>query len=447
VHQRTTTPSQRPGAKQGSGRKPRLITIAGGKGGVGKSVLASNLAVALGQQGHEVVLVDADLGQANQHTLFGIHRPARTLQAYVDRKVKSLEDTRIETCHEKVQLVAGMGAVVGAANIPHAQKQKVLRAIRRLDTAVVIVDVGAGSSFNTLDFFDMGDLRLLVATPQLTSLQNAYAFLKAALYRALRFRASTTRERDLIKGSSDRSEQERVRQLLTRISGEDPELGELLDGVVKSYSCGIIGNQLQNAREERTLDALAKMASDFLDLQLKTVATISHTDAIHRSIARTRPFLLDAQGETNARAIHRLAMLLMGEDLQQIRQRQAMSPPRVTPELEAAAGAGPEGPTHAPGDLLDGARPVLWYSRVRGAEGWAVGRIERASERGLMLRCSAKLQKDELLELAVARAGKGNLIEATVEDARPPFFELAVQRDSRPTLSDLLSREDSLTSG
>ncbi len=146
----------------------RIITIGGGKGGVGKSIISSNLAVAMAQNGHRVVLVDCDLGAANQHVLFGIDRPQLGLQALIDRTIDSLVPAMTPTALPNLHLVAGTGASVGAANISHGEKQRIMKKIRALDADVVIVDVGAGVSFNVLDFFELGSQRLLVVTPQVT---------------------------------------------------------------------------------------------------------------------------------------------------------------------------------------------------------------------------------------------------------------------------------------
>jgi flagellar biosynthesis protein FlhG len=172
----------------------RIITVGGGKGGVGKSIVSSNLAAALAQNGSKVVLVDCDLGAANQHVLFGIDRPNSGLQALIDRKIESLEEALTPTPLPNLHLVAGTGAAVGAANITHGEKQRIMKRIRALDADVVIVDVGAGVSFNVLDFFELGTQRLLVVTPQVTSIQTAYSFLKGAVLRTLRHHAEKTSE-------------------------------------------------------------------------------------------------------------------------------------------------------------------------------------------------------------------------------------------------------------
>ena len=74
---------------------PRIIAVAGGKGGVGKSTIAVNLALALGRLGHRVTLVDADLGAANLHTMLGLLNPAAGLADFLDHRVETLEALKI----------------------------------------------------------------------------------------------------------------------------------------------------------------------------------------------------------------------------------------------------------------------------------------------------------------------------------------------------------------
>ena len=97
-----------------------------------------------------------------------------------------MRDSLTETPMENLWLLAGSGATLGAANITYNQKVKILRRLRALDADVVVVDVGAGVGYNALDFFELGAQRLVVTTPQVTSIHDAYSFLKGAVLRNLR---------------------------------------------------------------------------------------------------------------------------------------------------------------------------------------------------------------------------------------------------------------------
>jgi MinD-like ATPase involved in chromosome partitioning or flagellar assembly len=165
-------------------RSADLWAVGGGKGGVGKSIVAANLALAVARRGKTVWLVDADLGGGNQHTLFGLSRPRLTLEHFITGQVKKLADVALPTRYRGLSLVSAQCDVLGAANPKHAQKLKLIRHLRSAPVDVVIIDLGAGTAFNTLDLFLAARVQIVVTTPEPTSLQNAYGFVKCASQRS-----------------------------------------------------------------------------------------------------------------------------------------------------------------------------------------------------------------------------------------------------------------------
>src|SRR6218665_3842829 len=166
-------------------RPHRIIAVGGGKGGIGKSLVSSNLGVALAAKGQRVLLVDADLGGANLHTCLGVAQPTATLSDFLLRPKARLEDVILPTGVPNLSLIAGALDVLDAANIKYAHKQRLLRSLQTQSVDYLILDLGAGSSFNTLDFFIIADHGVLVLLPEPTSVENAYRFVKAAFYRRL----------------------------------------------------------------------------------------------------------------------------------------------------------------------------------------------------------------------------------------------------------------------
>lgn len=177
---------------------PLTIAIGGGKGGVGKTVVAANVAAAIARLGMRVVAIDTDLGSANLHTLFGIERPGKTLHALLNGEISSLEEAIVPTSEPRLFLIPGSDGIPGAANLVHARKLKLVRHIQRLDAEAIVIDCGAGINYNVLDFFIRADRHLFVVVPQLVSMQNCYGFLKASLYRAIRNAAMNNNEMELL---------------------------------------------------------------------------------------------------------------------------------------------------------------------------------------------------------------------------------------------------------
>ena len=292
----------------------RFITIGGGKGGVGKSLVASNLAMAMAQAGSRVVLVDCDLGAANQHVLFGIDRPKPGIQGLLDKKISSLDEGLTPTQHPNLHLVAGTGASVGAANINHGEKQRIIRRIRALKADVVIVDVGAGVSYNVLDFFEIGGQRLLVITPQVTSIQTAYSFLKGAVMRSLHHLSEKAAELELLAPATKSGENEKVSQILTRIREQDPALGASIDHALTHFGAQIVGNQVFDANQTGIFHAITRMIQDFLGISVPILGTVRASRRIRESVNLRKPMMLGPRDD-DSRAFEQMAEALLAEDV------------------------------------------------------------------------------------------------------------------------------------
>lgn len=164
--------------------RPAIVAVASGKGGVGKTVVSANLAALLARAGRRVTLLDLDLGGADAHFLFGVFHPARTLTDFVERRVDSLDDVALEVAgFAGLRLIVGTGETMGTANLIHASKQRLIRHARKLDTDVLVVDVGAGAALSVLDFFLMADVPLAVATPDGLSAIDLARFLQLTALR------------------------------------------------------------------------------------------------------------------------------------------------------------------------------------------------------------------------------------------------------------------------
>ena len=178
VGSETTTVSALSPAQAEAWGAVRVIAITSGKGGVGKTNIAVNLAIALQRRGHRVLVIDADLGMANVDILLGASSRKHLLDL-LQPEVK-LDDVIVETPHG-VQYISGGSGIEKALEYDHAEKvllqQKLADCAARAD--LIIVDTGAGLGRNVMDFILAADEVLLVTTPEPTSLTDAYAVMKA----------------------------------------------------------------------------------------------------------------------------------------------------------------------------------------------------------------------------------------------------------------------------
>lgn len=297
----------------------RIVSVGGGKGGVGKSLIAANVGVAMAQAGARVIVVDADLGAANQHTLFGIDRPGVTLQGLFTHQIQHLGQAAVPSGVRGLSVIPGSGAVAGAANVNHGQKLRLMNEIRKLDADVVVIDVGAGVSYNVLDLFEVADVRLVVSTPQLTAIQNAYSFLKGAVHRVLRETAKQFGAVELFDAEISGKDTDRVGQWVGQTRRLFPTLAAAFEAQLDCFGVRLIGNQLFAPHESRVLGCVSRMTEDFLKLRAPVLGSFKASRALHDSVSKRRPYLLDAQNEDAAVTFRQIGMSVLTEDVGALR--------------------------------------------------------------------------------------------------------------------------------
>ena len=162
-----------------------VLAFGGGKGGVGKSLVCSAVATALAQRGLKVVALDADLGAANLHTLLGLVHPTATLDDFWSGRVERLEEICLPTDVDGLSVISGAAAILQSASPRRRDRERLLEAFLRLPADALLLDLGAGTHPSTLDLFNLAGEGVIVTGTEPTAIQNAYAFIKGALFRAL----------------------------------------------------------------------------------------------------------------------------------------------------------------------------------------------------------------------------------------------------------------------
>jgi flagellar biosynthesis protein FlhG len=163
-----------------------IFPIGGGKGGVGKSFISANLGALIARRRYRVVLLDLDLGASNLHTFLGIRSPKDGINSFLNKTVNELERLAVPTQIPNLSFISSLHCPIEIANLWHTQKMKLIGAIKRLPFDCILLDIGAGSNFNTLDFFLTSEKGIFVCTPEPTSIENAFRFIKAAYLRKLK---------------------------------------------------------------------------------------------------------------------------------------------------------------------------------------------------------------------------------------------------------------------
>jgi len=298
---------------------PRIWAVASGKGGVGKSFIASSLGLALSRHDKRVVLVDLDLGGANLHTCLGIHNPDRTLSDFISGKHKDINDIVQAIPDTGLGLVSGASDGLEIANIKHFQKQKIIRNLKQIDADYVILDLGAGTAFNTLDFFIQAERGIISVLPDPTSIENTYRFLKCVLTRRLRDAPGQTRKLMSQVLSMRHGENRKIRTLASFMTAMDqlhPEHARLLHGELERQKLHLIVNQVQEPADTELGASMATACSKYFGQNLYYLGHLNHDRQIVSALKQRRPFLLAFPQSRASINLEHMAASMLDQDTQ-----------------------------------------------------------------------------------------------------------------------------------
>jgi flagellar biosynthesis protein FlhG len=279
-----------------------LVAIGGGKGGIGKSLVAATLGVELAGRGVRVVLADCDLGGANLHSLLGLDLPRVTLSDFVLRRVDDLAQLVVGTPIAGLGLISGARNAIGAANPLYQQKQRLLRALSHLAAQVVILDLGAGSHNHVIDFFLKADVGVIVVVPEPTAVENAYRFLKAAFLRRVAGLDTIFGLKELVREAA----QARLGTPLTpaglvaELQRRDPAVGDELARKLADFTPMLLVNQVREPQDLVLGEGIVAASRRLFGLELGYLGHLRHCDQVRRAVRARQPVLLDQLGKAFA---------------------------------------------------------------------------------------------------------------------------------------------------
>ena len=295
--------------------RSEIWAIGGGKGGVGKTMLAANIAVGLAKFGKSVIVVDTDLGGANLHSYLGIGAPEMTIYDFFLRKVSTLDELLIDTSVKGLKILPGSNEIVGMANPRYFTKLKFMRHIQQLDADYILLDVGAGTAYNTLDLFAMADMGIVVTIPEKPAIESAYGFIKASIYRKL---LTTFQKRIKLHDLIDQARNpindvgiRSVHDLIKKARETDPEFESEINSALKSIDLRIIINFVQNKHESSIGKKMVDLTEKYLSIDATYVGSIPFSNKVRESLANQTALLMEDEEDEASAALVYLTRLLI----------------------------------------------------------------------------------------------------------------------------------------
>ena len=286
----------------------RIVSIASGKGGVGKSVVAANLSLLLAKKGKQVVLADLDIGGADSHILFGLLNPPLTLTDFLSRRVERLEDiAQALPVHSRLRIIPGTGNTLSTANMAYSKKKRLIRHFQEIQADVIVVDIGAGTSYHALDFFLMADHHLAVATPDPTSVLDLYRFIKLA---AIRRVLSSFLARDAMTEALSDRDFSSVEEVLD-VAGKTDEAGRgIAETTLRTFQPALILNRMSGRSRVNVLQ-LRKLLKEYVGGDLTLLGEIPDDPAMERAVRSYLPVVECEPASPAAMALDRVADALL----------------------------------------------------------------------------------------------------------------------------------------
>jgi flagellar biosynthesis protein FlhG len=259
----------------------RVITVTSGKGGVGKSSISVNLAIALSRLGMRVIVLDADFGLANVEVMLGI-RPQYNLADLMFRG-KGLSDIVTEG-PEKIGFISGGSGIQELTNLSKDQIVYLIQKLVELDERadIIIIDTGAGIGDSVLEFVAASSEVLLIATPEPTSITDAYALLK-----------TLNRKADI----------------------------SMQDTVIK-----MVANRVENQEDGKELyDKLSLVVNKFLTLKLEYMGALPQDGIVSKAVMKQKPAIEVYPNSQFARTISSFAGILCESENNNIQSKKGIA--------------------------------------------------------------------------------------------------------------------------
>jgi len=292
-----------------------ILPIGSGKGGVGKSLLATNLSIALAEAGKRVVLADLDLGGSNIHTILGMRSVQNGIGTFLSSTRISFPDIVLETEYSGLRFVPGDAEIPGIANLKAPQKKRLIRNLLALEADFLILDLGAGTTQNTIDFFLLSGNGIIITTPSLTAILNAYLFLKNAVFRVMysAFDKGTRAYAYLeeLRKEASALQKAYIPRILQRIQEEDPESHGKFREMMRHFHPRLILNMLDDPKDAEKAGKLRRSTREYLDVELEHLGIIYRDQLQDIALGSRLPIVRYKPSSVLSQAIYRIAEKLL----------------------------------------------------------------------------------------------------------------------------------------
>ena len=301
-----------------------IIAVGGGKGGIGKSVICTNLAAGMALSGQKIILMDTDFGASNLHALLGIGNPAYGFQDFFTDKVTDPKALLLDTGISNLKFVSGAGDNPGSANIDSEKIGAIVSFIKNLQADTILLDLGPGTNYNVIDFFNISTQGVVLTTPEITSIMKTFSFIRGTLFRNISqaFQGLPDIQKMVDHSNPDNANMEAYTTELLRSKFQEqfPKHIDQLNTLISNFNPGLVVNRVRNRKDLMAGDNLLKLVKKFLDVDVTYLGYIIESDRVRDSVDEMIPFLIKDPQSKPSENLQQIIGALTNTDLQFVKR-------------------------------------------------------------------------------------------------------------------------------
>lgn len=291
-----------------------IIAVGGGKGGIGKSIICTNLAASLALLGKKVVLVDTDFGSSNLHALLGINNPSQGFINLFQNNSLDSPSLLLDTGIDNLQLICAAGDNPGSADMDSDTLGILKENIRILDADYVFIDLAPGVSYAVMDFFNLAHTGLVITTPEMTSVMKTFSFIRAVLFRKI---CDAFKDQEDLLYLVDHSnpmladmETHSIDILKEKLEVIDPKQVMVVETIVNSYRPGLIVNRVRYEKDLKAGENLIQLVKKYLGVEPVYLGYLIESDRVRDSVDDMIPFLIKEPDSKPAKNLQKIIAAL-----------------------------------------------------------------------------------------------------------------------------------------
>ncbi len=288
-------------------KKPIIIAFAGGKGGTGQSFVAANMGVLLSRFGHSAILADAQRWGCNLHSLVGMERPALDIDSLEDGEAEKFEDIIFPTSFDRLKLMNGIKEAPSRHTITN--QPYLIEELSKQDVEYCLVDLGSHLSFSLMDHFLNADIPLLVATPEPTSMERTYEFLKNLFFRLVKSSEMKLGLEGLVDKIMLEGRKLGVRtphDLMEVVKFYETRDGEKLVAKIREFKLYIVLNQVKSKAEASWGNGVVSLCQRYFGLPVEYLGSIVFDSVVGNSVRRREALHVSHSNSDVAKDLERL---------------------------------------------------------------------------------------------------------------------------------------------